>query len=292
MPTLSQNAEIAAEEKGNAGSTSGASAEAHDGKYALSDRDIETGAQYASTPMITQAEKERLALEEEIGAPVRQVSPYGAHVRSFFHSRAIGYVRDLLLICLALGIFIPAMLRPQNEHKRVPAGIITMLAISFILVHKSRYIPQRPFIMAFKYVMGHDEKGWYSLPYYGRLVIGWGSLIVLYLGTAFGIKQNDVSTYERRGIALVGIFLTYCFFYAISTNRSAVQARTTIVGLGFQMIIGLLVYKTQAFFDLFGWLANAAADLLLQGQIGGAAFFWSPDFLDNHFFFVNTLASM
>jgi hypothetical protein len=41
-----------------------------------------------------------------------------------------------------------------------------------------------------------------------------------------------------------------------------------------QCVLGLLVFKTGAGLSVVTWAATAAADLLLQGQDGGARFFW------------------
>lgn len=136
-------------------------------------------------------------------------------------------------------------------------------------------------------------KPWAALPHYGRLGIGWVALLALVLGSTYGLPTSPTSTYGNRTISLAGLCLIYAGLYASSNNHKAVQARTTILGIGFQFIVALFVFRTGAGFSLFGWIANAANDLLLQAQIGGAAFFWSLDFVnDNHFFFVNTLASI
>jgi CNT family concentrative nucleoside transporter len=91
---------------------------------------------------------------------------------------------------------------------------------------------------------------------------------------------------------LVGFALIYSGLFLFSGNHSAVQARTTILGIGFQFIVGLFVFRTGAGYSFFGWIATAAADLLTQADIGGATFFWSTDFVAEHYFFVNTLSSI
>lgn len=135
-------------------------------------------------------------------------------------------------------------------------------------------------------------KPWSMLPYKGQLAAGWFSLVVLIFGTTYGLPTTASSTYTSRTISLVGLLLIYGFLFGLSHNHKAVKARTTVLGIGFQFIVALFVFRTGAGFSLFNWIAIAADDLLTQAQTGGAAFFWSSDFVSNHYFFVNTLASI
>lgn len=220
--------------------------------------------------------------EYDIGEPVHAANPVFAKAGQFFHSRYYIILRDFALIGLLLGIWIPSVVRKQHRHKWVITTIISWFFISLILLHNSKYIPQRPFVRIISYVWGtFVERPFYRFPYYVRLAFGWACLAVLYLGTAFGNKATETSPYRPRGIALVGISLNYCALFAFSKNWRAVRASTTIVGLGLQMILGLLVYKTGAGYNLFGWISTALTDLLEQGQKGGATFFWSADMVSH-----------
>lgn len=220
-------------------------------------------------------------------------NPVFAKFSAFLHTRHFIILRDFALIGLILGIWIPSVVRKQHRHKWVITTIISWFFIALILLHNSKYIPQRPFVRIISATWTTCiEKPWFKVPYYGRLAFGWACLAALYFGTAFGIKATPDAPYRPRGIAILGIFLNYCAFMALSRNWRAVKASTTIVGLGLQMILGLLVYKTGAGYNLFGWISQALTDLLEQGQIGGATFFWSSDFVKNGFFFVNTLSSI
>ena len=269
--------------------SSTASQEEHVGKYLSSDRDVEAG--LGEQEPMSKLEQERIMLEAEIGSPVHNQSAFMEKVNMLLHSQGAVIARDFGLILFILGVWIPSIVRTEHRGLWVVTTIWAWFFILLILFHKSKYISQRPFIRVIETTWNAAiGKPWSMIPYSGKLAIGWASLLVLFLGSAFGIPQNSESTYERRGVALCGIVITYAFLFAISTNHSAVKARTTIVGLGLQMIFGLFVYKTSAGYDLFSWIATAATDLLEQGQIGGAAFFWSPAFLDNHYFFVNIVS--
>lgn len=165
--------------------------------------------------------------------------------------------------------------------------------ILLILFHHSKYIPQRPFIRVISKTWNTIfGKPWGMLTYYGKLIVGWGSLVVLIFGTTYGLPVTESSNYGNRTISLAGLVLIYVGLFVFSGNHKAVKARTTILGIGFQFIVALFVFGTGAGFSLFGWIAQAASDLLEQAQVGGAAFFWSSDFVANHYFFVNTLASI
>lgn len=161
-----------------------------------------------------------------------------------------------------------------------------------ILFHNNKYISQKPFIRVIESTWGLVfEKPWNMMSHKVKLIVSWVALLALYLGSAFGIPPTEKSPYKWRAVGLCGIVLLYGGIYLTSTKRSAVKARTTILGLGFQMILGLFVFKTDAGLDLFTWLALACADFLRQGALGGGTFFWRS-IIDNGDFATNTLSSI
>ena len=89
------------------------------------------------------------------------------------------------------------------------------------------------------------EKPWNMLPYVGKLCVGWGAVLALFLGSAFGIPATETSPYKWRAVSLCGLVMLYGFVFLISTKHSAVKARTTILGLAMQQILGLLVFKVS-----------------------------------------------
>lgn len=231
-------------------------------------------------------------------------SKLGEKWHVFKNSRYAVWIRDFSVIALILGWWIVAIIndRPQVRHRWIPSTVIAWFFILLILFHNSKYIPQRPFVRVLS--AGWNAilaRPWSAVPYKGKLAIGWGSLAALIFGATYGLPENETSTRVERTISLAGLVLIYLIFFAVSKHRRAIKARTTILGIGFQFIIGLFVFRTGAGFSLFQWIALAASDLLTQAQAptgsysigGGAGFFWSPAFVnDNHFFFVNTLASI
>ena len=66
------------------------------------------------------------------------------------------------------------------------------------------------------------------------------------------------------------------------------QRPTVIVGLTLQQAIAMFVLKSGAGFSIFKWIAFLASDFLAQA-LEGAAFFFSTDVVNNHWFFVNTV---
>jgi len=108
------------------------------------------------------------------------------------------------------------------------------------------------------------------LTHNGKLIVGWTAFLVLWLGASFGLPETQTSPYVDRVRSLGGIAIINLGLFATSHRHSAVKAQTTILGLGFQMIIGLFAFRTGAGFSFFSWIATAAADLLHQAEIGGA----------------------
>jgi concentrative nucleoside transporter, CNT family len=74
-------------------------------------------------------------------------------------------------------------------------------------------------------------------------------------------------------------------------GSSTIIRPTVIVGLFLQQAIALFVLKSKAGFDIFNWIATLAADFLDCAQ-AGAAFFFSDDIANMHYFFVSTLAAI
>lgn len=221
-------------------------------------------------------------------------SPFMIKVKSFLHSRQAVWLRDFGLIALILGWWIPAIINdtPRVRHRWIPSTVISWFFILLILLHKSRYIPQRPIkrvlSSTWNTVLG---KPWSMMPYRAKLASGWFSLVVLVFGTTYGLPTTPTSDYGSRTISLVGLLLIYGGMFACSRNHRAVQARTTILGIGFQFIVALFVFRTGAGLSIFNWIAQAAFDLLNQGVLGGASFFWGS-LTDEHYFFINTLSSI
>lgn len=214
----------------------------------------------------------------DIGEPEHRPNVVLQKIAQFFHTRYFIILRDFAMIGLLLGIWIPSVVRKEHRHKWVITTVIAWFFIGLILLHNSKYIPQRPFVRFVTYTWGtFVEKPWFKIPYYARLAFGWTCLFGLYFGTAFGIKATPDAPYRPRGIALFGIFVNYAILFGLSKNWRAVRAAPTIVGLGLQMILGLFVYKTGAGYHLFGWISTALSDLLEQGQLGGATFFWNQE---------------
>lgn len=243
---------------------------------------------YENNGYVTDVEASRSSQQEEEHKSSRAKDNFNA----FRHSKAARVIWDFAWIALLLGWWIPGILRESTRHYWIITTIWTWFFILFILLHNSRYIPQKPFIVAIGTTWETlISKPFFALSYKMRLGFGWLAIAALFLGSAFGIKQSETSPYKWRAVSLCGLLLMYGGVFAFSTNRSAVQARQVIVGLGLQMIMGLFVFKTKAGLDLFRWMALAAADFLEAGISGGATFFWRTLVPDGNFA-TNTLSSI
>lgn len=217
---------------------------------------------------------------------------FGGKVRGFMRSRTGVFLRDMFLICLLLGWWIPGIIREETRHYWIVTTIWTWFFILLILFHNSRYIPQRPFVRVISAVWGNFvEKPWNMVPLRGQQGFGWLAVLVLFLASAFGIKANEQSPYKWRAVSLCGMLIMYAGVWLCSAKRSHVKARPIILGLCMQVILGLFVFKTGAGRSLFYWMSMAAADFLQQGINGGAVFFWR-DFTENGYFFTNTLSTI
>ncbi|KAJ9113035.1 hypothetical protein QFC22_006131 [Naganishia vaughanmartiniae] len=219
-------------------------------------------------------------------------SKYAEKWNAFRDSKTFTIMRDFLMIGLLIGIWIPSVVREKTRHYWIITSIIAWFLILVILFHKSKYIPKKPFSNAISKVWGMTiARPWNMLPYIGKLGVGWGAVAVLFLGSTFGIKATDASPYKWRVVSLVGMAFMYAVCWIMSSKRRAVRAQPIILGLCMQMIFGLLVFKTGAGLAVITWLALAASDLLESGIQGGAQFFWR-DFIENGYFFTNTLSAI
>ncbi|KAJ7594748.1 Na+ dependent nucleoside transporter C-terminus-domain-containing protein [Mycena floridula] len=159
----------------------------------------------------------------------------------------------------------------------------------FILVIAFRFIPNRvvtkPVGAIWRPVV---SRPWNSLPYRGRLAIGWSCLLAIVFGSAFGFKLENGTTYGDRAISVLGLFIFQVGFFLASRDRSNIPWPTVIVGLFAQQAIALFVLKSGAGFSIFNWIATLASDFLNEGLVG-AGFFFDTDTVNKHWFFVNTL---
>ncbi len=112
-------------------------------------------------------------------------------------------------------------------------------------MHNSRYIPQRPIVRAISATWGTCIEGpWNRITPRVQLALGWLAVAVLFLASAFGIKQTNESPYKWRAVSLCGLLIMYGGVYLMSAHRKQVKARPIILGLCMQVILGLFVFKT------------------------------------------------
>ncbi|KAI0063926.1 H+/nucleoside cotransporter [Artomyces pyxidatus] len=201
------------------------------------------------------------------------------------------FIRRIVLAGLAIIIFgwwISATILPATRHRWI---VQTLLAWFFILVIAFRFIPTSLVTSPVEAVWNPlVSRPFFALPYHIRLGMGWLALIAIVIGSAFGFKLQNNTTYGDRTISVLGLFVFQFGFWATSRHRSHIQWPTVILGLFLQQAIALFVLKSGAGFHIFSWLATAASDLLRQGLVG-ATFFFDADVISQDWFFVNTLST-
>ncbi|EPQ29257.1 uncharacterized protein PFL1_03012 [Pseudozyma flocculosa PF-1] len=247
---------------------------------------------YTSSERDLESSSGKPAIENIESHPDGEPSRFTRAFKAVRHHKATRIAFDFALIGLILGWWLPGIIREETRHKWVITTIWSWFFILLILFHNDRYLPKKPFANGIEFVWTRIAANpWSRIPYYGKLAVGWIAILALFLGSAFGIKEVPESRYADRARSLFGVFLINCAFYAISTKRRHIKLQPVLTGIGLQMIIGLLVFKTGAFYSVARWLGFAAADLLQQGINGGASFFWN-DLAGKHYFFIDTLSSI
>ncbi|KAF9453969.1 hypothetical protein P691DRAFT_770974 [Macrolepiota fuliginosa MF-IS2] len=193
------------------------------------------------------------------------------------------------LAAVILGWWISATVLPATRHRWI---VQTLFAWGFICIIAFRFIPNSvisdPVAAIWEPTI---QRPFYKLPYRARLGLGWLCLLGIVFGSAFGFPLQPGTTYGDRAISVLGLLIFQCGFWLTSTKRSHIPWPTVIVGLFLQQAIALFVLKTGAGFSIFRWIANLAADFLLQAN-AGSGFFFDPDVTAKHWFFVNTLGSI
>ncbi|KAJ3569600.1 hypothetical protein NP233_g4945 [Leucocoprinus birnbaumii] len=243
----------------------------------------------------TQRSSESLSYEKkESNAPVEVEgdSKYEAEAtqeeRPTFYNRFRPYILSLLAAVI-LGWWISATILPATRHRWI---VQTLFAWAFILIIAFRFIPNsvvsKPVGAVWETTV---QRPFYKLPYRARLGLGWACLIAIVFGSAFGFPLQDNTTYGDRAISVLGLFIFQCGFWLSSSNRSAIPWPTVVVGLFIQQAIALFVLKSGAGFSIFHWIATLAADFLSQAD-AGSGFFFDPETLAKHWFFVNTLGAI
>ncbi|EJD52646.1 hypothetical protein AURDEDRAFT_111274 [Auricularia subglabra TFB-10046 SS5] len=204
------------------------------------------------------------------------------------------YARYRPLILAAVAIVILGWWISSTVLKATrPRWIVqTLFAWFFILVIAFRFIPasvvSRPIGAVWEPAV---SRPFFALPYSVRLAMGWGALLAIVFGSAFGFALEEGTSYGDRAISVLGLFIFQFCFWLTSTNRKAVPWPTVIVGLVFQQAVALFVLKSTAGYDIFTWIATLASDFLSQAY-PAAGFFFDPETITKHWFFVNTLASI
>ncbi|PLW10579.1 hypothetical protein PCANC_19715 [Puccinia coronata f. sp. avenae] len=196
----------------------------------------------------------------------------------------------LILVIILLGWWISGLVLKRTRHKWVITTFWTWL---FLVIIFFRWVPT-------KYVAGPIGNTYMTLignpimKYTNRRVrfsMGWVILLGLWLACTFGIRLGQGNSYTDRVRSLVGVMIFQLGFWTSSNNKKLIRWRTVLVGLILQQLLALVVIKSKAGYDFFNWIAKATTDILDQGTKAGG-FFFSPQVLENHWFFVNTLSAI
>ncbi|KAJ2931254.1 hypothetical protein H1R20_g5878, partial [Candolleomyces eurysporus] len=207
---------------------------------------------------------------------------------ALFYKRYRPFILGAVALVI-LGWWISATVLRATRHRWI---VQTLFAWGFILIIAFRFIPNSVVTKPVGAVWNPlIQNPWYKLSYRVRLAIGWACLLAIVFGTAFGFRLEPGTTYGDRAINVLGLFIFQLGFWATSRHRSHVPWPTVIVGLFLQQVIALFVLKTGAGFSIFHWIATLAADFLRQAD-AGSGFFFDPETIDKHWFFVNTLGSI
>ncbi|KNF00216.1 hypothetical protein PSTG_06630 [Puccinia striiformis f. sp. tritici PST-78] len=205
-------------------------------------------------------------------------------------SRYKRMVVHLLLVVVILGWWISGLALKRTRHKWVITTFWTWLILMIIFF---RWVPTkyvaRPIGNTYMTLIGRPVMKLTNERV--RLGIGWSVLLGLWLASTFGIKLGPGNSYKDRLRSLFGVIIFQLCFWASSKNKSLIRWRTVVVGLILQQLLALVVLKSKAGYDFFNWIATAATDILDQGTKAGG-FFFSPEVVQNHWFFVNTLAAI
>ncbi|PLW10580.1 hypothetical protein PCANC_19714 [Puccinia coronata f. sp. avenae] len=203
------------------------------------------------------------------------------------------YKRMLVHLCFVivlLGWWISGLVLKKTRHKWVVTTIWTWL---FLVIIFFRWVPTKyvaePIGNTYMTLIGNPVMKHTNERV--RLSIGWMMVLGLWLASTFGIAlDRERSSRTDRVRSLVGVIVFQLGFWALSNNKTLIRWRTVIVGLFLQQLLALAVLKTKAGFDFFSWIARAHTDILKQGTKAGG-FFFSPQVLAEHWFFVNTLSA-
>lgn len=84
----------------------------------------------------------------------------------------------------------------------------------------------------------------------------------------------------ERGISLLGLFVFVGISYLCSVNRKAVRWHPVLWGIGLQVILAVLILKTQPGFVVFEFLGNAVSQFLNFSD-QGAKFVFGEGFQDH-----------
>src|SRR5438093_1082237 len=76
-----------------------------------------------------------------------------------------------------------------------------------------------------------------------------------------------------RGMAGIGVMM--CFAWILSSERRAFPLKTVVGGLVLQLVLGLLVLKTESGRAFFDWLGELVV-VVLRGADAGAKFVFGP----------------
>lgn len=227
-------------------------------------------------------QKDQPVADVEMAKDLKEDSPDEEKKTSIYQK-----LRPFILVATALvilGWWISAMI--LTRYRWI---VQTLWAWFFILVIAFRFIPNsvvtKPVGAVWEPLV---SRPWFKLPYRARLAVGWLCLLAIVFGSAFGFKLENGTTYGDRAISVLGLLVFQTGFVLTSRDRRNIPWPTVIVGLFLQQAIALFVLKSGAGFSIFNWIATLASDFLNEGLVG-AGFFFDPDTVNKHWFFVNTL---
>ncbi|CAK7205906.1 hypothetical protein SEUCBS139899_008686 [Sporothrix eucalyptigena] len=93
------------------------------------------------------------------------------------------------------------------------------------------------------------------------------TVVIILLGT-FVPAESGGNTRGDRAISLLGLVVSLGIFYITSRNRSKINFLAVFGGTAAQFVLGLLVLKTKAGYDIFSFIGEMAKKLLGYSSVG------------------------
>ncbi|KAI8057334.1 Na+ dependent nucleoside transporter C-terminus-domain-containing protein [Syncephalis plumigaleata] len=190
-----------------------------------------------------------------------------------------------IIWCLMTAYFVSAVVLHPNNGWVPLTALYTFITLKMFFAYVSVSYITRPIARVWVPAVEHP---WFKINRRIRYAIGFIVPLTVMLCTALLMPDSESGNRVQRITSFFGVLFIIFVLWATSHDRAYIKWRIVIVGVSIQYLLGVLILKTQAGYELFKWISEMAG-AFLEFSRQGAVFVLGEDAVKTKVFAVSVL---